>query len=364
MKNKVFIFFLVACGFICSCSRETTLKVGFEKELDAYLQSSTEQDTFSGVVLVSKEGKPIFKKAYGMADKERNLLNKVNTKFCIGSFNKMFTAVAVAQLVEQGKLSYDDFAGKYLEADWMLPEVGKTVKISHLLTHTSGIAEYLTDELWYASGDLYRTLEDHKPLVKDKSFTFKPGTKLRYCNSNFIFLGAIIEKVSGEKYNDYIKKHIYEPAGMNDTIIFDLDRNLPNVAMGYDKVEKDGKSFWKKTAYAGKINGSPGGGGYSTVEDLQKFNVALKSDKLMSKKSRELHMSPKPMLNATYYGYGFFFYQSPAFGRIVGHGGVAPGVSANFRMFLDMGYTAIILSNYSGASMPVLNKIKSLLPSK
>jgi len=112
----------------------------FVRELDAYLETNTEKNLFSGVVLFARAGKPVFKKAYGMADRERNISNQVNTKFCIGSMGKMFTAVSIAQLVEQGKLSYDDLIGKYLGADWILPEVGEKVKISHLLSHTSGIA--------------------------------------------------------------------------------------------------------------------------------------------------------------------------------------------------------------------------------
>jgi hypothetical protein len=132
----------------------------FARELDAYLETNTEKDIFSGVVLFAREGKPVFKKAYGMADREHNIPNQLNTKFCIGSMGKMFTAVSIAQLVEQGKLSYDDLIGKYLGADWIQPEVGEKVKISHLLSHTSGIAEYLDDEFYKLEAGTYRTLEE------------------------------------------------------------------------------------------------------------------------------------------------------------------------------------------------------------
>jgi len=335
---------------------------GFVKELDAYLTLSTERDIFSGVVLFAKEGKPIFKKAYGMADRKLNIPNQANTKFHLGSMNKMFTAVTIAQLVEQEKLSYDDFIGKYLGTGWVRPEVGKTVKISHLLTHTSGIAEYLTDELLNSSADIYRTLEDYKALVRKKTLNFKPGTRWQYSNTGYILLGTIIEKVTGKNYFDYIKKHIYGPVGMSNTIDFYPDKTLPGVAMGYEKVDKSGMFHWRKTAFSGKINGSSSGGGYSTVEDLLKFSAALKSNKLIRKESKELHMSEKPLLNSYNYGYGFIIYRSGKFGQIVGHGGAAPGVSTCFRMFLNRGYTVIILSNYSRASLDVLSKIKSLLP--
>ncbi len=334
----------------------------FDRELHAYLETNTEKDLFSGVVLVAREGKPIFKKAYGMADRERNIPIQVNTRFCIGSMNKMFTAVAIAQLVEQGKLSYDDSIGKYLGAEWILSEVGEKVKISHLLSHTSGISEYLTDEFLVSSAEIYRTLEDYKPIVKEISFTFEPGTRWEYCNTGFILLGAIIEKATGKNYWDYIIEHIYDPAGMDSTIFFDRNRTVPDVAMGYEKVQEEGKEFWRKTAFAGKIDGSPSGGGFSTVDDLLKFAEALRSDQLIGSKSKELLMSIKPRLSAMDYGYGFWIENSRAFGRVVGHGGAAPGVSANFRMFGDKGYTMIILSNFSEASLPVSRKIRSLLP--
>jgi CubicO group peptidase (beta-lactamase class C family) len=336
----------------------------FVQELDAYLETNTEKDLFSGVVLVAREGKPIFKKAFGMADRERNISNQMNTRFCIGSMNKMFTAVAIAQLVEQGKLSYDDLIGKYLGAEWILPEVGEKVKISHLLSHTSGIAEFLTDELIISSADIYRTLEDHKPIVNALSLTFEPGTRWAYCNTGFVLLGAIIEKVSGKNYPDYIKEHIYGPADMDNTIDFDRNKTLPNLAMGYNKILGEGKAIWRKTAFAGKINGSPSGGGFSTVDDLLRFAEALRLDLLISSESKELLMSVKPGLSSMDYGYGFIIESSSKLGRVVGHGGVNFGVSSNFRMFVDKGYTMIILSNFSEASLPVSRKIRSLLPLK
>ncbi|MDH4219357.1 MAG: serine hydrolase [Candidatus Aminicenantes bacterium] len=338
----------------------------FVRELDAYLKTNTEKDLFSGVVLVAHKGKPIFKKAYGMADRERNISNQVDTKFCIGSMQKMFTAVAIAQLVEQGKLSYDDLIGKYLGADWILSDVGEKVKISHLLSHTSGIAELLDDEFYkFHVAGTYRTLEDRKPIVKEKSLTFEPGTRWAYCNTGFILLGAIIEKVTGRDYSDYIKEHIFDPADMDNTIDTFRNKTLSNLAMGYDKVQEEGKAFWRNTGFFGKI-GSPPSGGFSTVDDLLKFAEALRSDLLISSESKELLMSVKARSSSIdlEYGYGFIIESSRKFGRVVGHGGAAPGVSSNFRMFVDKGYAMIILSNYSEASLPVSSKIRSLLPLK
>jgi CubicO group peptidase (beta-lactamase class C family) len=335
----------------------------FDRELDAYLETNTEKDLFSGVVLVAREGKPIFKKAYGMADRERNIPIQANTKFCIGSMGKMFTAVSIAQLVEQGKLSYDDLIGKYLGEDWILPEVGEKVKISHLLSHTSGIAEFLDDEFYkFAEPGTYWTLEDRKPIIREKSLTFEPGTRWAYCNIGFILLAAIIEKVTGRNYSDYIIEHIFDPADMDKTSDSYRKTTLSNVALGYDKAQEEGKEFWRKTGLFGNNDGTPSGGGFSTVDDFLNFSEALRTDLLINSESKELLMSAKPGLNSIHYGYGFIIENSRKFGRVVGHGGAAPGVSANFRMFVDKGYTMIILSNFSEASLPVSRKIRSLLP--
>jgi CubicO group peptidase (beta-lactamase class C family) len=336
----------------------------FVRELDVYLETNTEKDIFSGVVLVAREGKPVFKKAYGMADRERNIPNQLNTKFCIGSMGKMFTAVAIAQLVEQGKLSYDDLVGKHLGAEWILSEVGEKVKISHLLSHTSGIAEYLDDEFYKFEAGIYRPLEDRKTIVKEKSLTFEPGTRWEYCNIGFILLAAIIEKITDWNYSDYIKEHIFDPADMDNTFDSYRNKTLSNLALGYDKVQEEGKAFWRKTGFFGKNDGTPSGGGYSTVDDLLRFSEALRMDLLISSESKELLMTVKARSNSgdIEYGYGFIIWTSQKLGRVVGHGGAAPGVSSNFRMFVDRGYTMIILSNFSEASVPVSRKIISLLP--
>ncbi|NIM90703.1 MAG: serine hydrolase, partial [Candidatus Aminicenantes bacterium] len=134
-----------------------------------------------------------------------------------------------------------------------------------------------------------------------------------------------------------------------------------NVALGYDKVQEEGKALWRKTGLFGK-NGSPSSGGFSTVDDLLRFAEALRTDLLISSESKELLMSAKPGLSSMNYGYGFWIESSRKFGRVVGHGGAAPGVSANFRMFVDTGYTLITLSNYSKTTRPVARKIRSSLP--
>lgn len=331
------------------------------EQLETFVDKLYEADVFSGVVLIAKDGKPLFKKAYGLASKRYNVPNRIDTKFNIGSMNKMFTAVAIAQLVEQEKLSYSDPIGKYLDTEWVKPEVGKEVKISHLLCHTSGLGSFFTDEFMKSSRTLFRNVGDYKPIVSKESLAFEPGTKWKYSNTGFHLLGAIIEKVTGQSYYDYVREHIYKVARMTNTDAYEMDKPVPNLAMGYEKEFSDEGYTWRNNLFEHTIRGGPAGGGFTTAEDLLRFDIALRTNKLISQESRELLMSPKPELKSPRYGYGFGIKDSQAQGRIVGHSGGFTGINATLGMYLDSGYTVIILSNYSRGIFQVDDKIQNLL---
>jgi CubicO group peptidase (beta-lactamase class C family) len=328
--------------------------------LEAFLKKQVEADVFSGTVLLAKNGDVLFKGAYGMASKRFGVPNKIDTKFNLGSMNKMFTAVAIAQLVEKGKLSYDDNLGKYLGEDWIRPEVGNKVRIKHLLSHTSGLGSYFNKKFMESSRLLYRFVDDYKPLIKDDSLRFEPGTRWHYSNTGMFLLGAVIEKVTGQNYFDYVRENIFKPAGMTNTDSYEMDRPVPNLAIGYSKEFGDQGTEWKNNIYHHVVKGGPAGGGFSTAEDLLKFDQALRSHKLISKESTDLLMSPKPELNSPQYGYGFGI-QQIGDESVVGHSGGFPGISSVLRMYLRSGYTVVILSNYSRGMQPVNQKIEELL---
>jgi hypothetical protein len=178
------------------------------RELEAFLDKEAADDRFSGAVLVAKDGKSIFQKAYGLANRTTNVPNRTDTKFNLGSMNKMFTAVAIMQLVEQGKIAVTDTVGKHLP-DYPNKEVGNQVTIDQLLTHTSGMGDYFNDEFFSRSRRLER-VADFVPYFVDKPPAFPPGTKWKYSNAGYVVLGLIIEKISGQSYYDYVKEHIYQ----------------------------------------------------------------------------------------------------------------------------------------------------------
>ncbi|HKQ78536.1 MAG TPA: serine hydrolase domain-containing protein [Blastocatellia bacterium] len=326
------------------------------RELDAFISKLAGADVFSGAALLARDGKVIYKNAFGIANKDFNAPNRVDTKFNLGSMNKMFTSVAIAQLVERGKLSFDDPLSKFLP-EFPSKEAAEKIKIKHLLCHTAGLGSYFNSKFMESSRARFRTTNDFLELAKDEKLAFEPGTRWSYSNTGMLVLGAVIEKATGQSYYDYIRENIYKPAGMINSDCYDLDRVNSNLAVGYEKdYTEDGVRF-RNNIFSHVIRGGAAGGGYSTVEDLMRFDVALRSNKLVGAEYVKLLLSPKPELKSPDYGYGF---QLDRENQIAGHGGGFEGISSNLDMFLNTGYTAVVLSNYGGASFPVMEKMREL----
>jgi CubicO group peptidase (beta-lactamase class C family) len=319
-------------------------------ELDAFMQKLIQTDVFSGVVLLAKDGKVIFNKAYGEANKDFGVANRTDTKFNLASLNKMFTSIAIAQLVEQGKLSFDDPLSKFMP-DFPTKEAAEKIKIKHLLTHSSGLGSYSVK----SSRQSVRTVDDFLKLGQDDKLAFEPGTTQKYSNNAFLVLGKVIEVVSGQSYFDYVRDNIYRQAGMTNTDAYDLDLVNKNLAIGYEKEYTDGGIVFRNNICE-VGTGGPAGGGFSTAEDLLRFAVALRLGKLIGNEYVKMALSPKPEINSPSYGFGF-----NVLNGIVGHAGGDTGAQANLEMFLDDGYTAIVLTNYGSAMRPVSTKMKSLI---
>lgn len=326
-------------------------------EIDSYVRKLADADVFSGTVLIANGDKVIFKKAYGTANKDFNSPNTIDTKFNLGSMNKMFTSVAIAQLVERGKLSFDDPLSKFLP-EFPNKQAAEKIRIKHLLTHTAGLGSYFNKKFFESSRARFRSVDDMMQLADEKDVAFEPGSKWAYSNTGMLVLGKVIEKASGQNYFDYIRENIYKPAGMINSDSYDLDRVNRNLAVGYDKEFTEKGVAFRNNIFSHVIRGGPAGGGYSTVEDLLNFSIALRSNKLLGADYVKLVTSPKPELNSPRYGYGFILEDG---GSIAGHGGGFEGISSNLDMFLETGYTAVVMSNYGGASFPVFQKIRALI---
>lgn len=327
------------------------------KELDSYVQKLADADVFSGTVLLAKDGRVLYRKAFGLANKDFNAPNTTQTKFNLGSMNKMFTGVAIAQLVERGKLSFDDPLSKFLP-DFPNKEASEKIRIKHLLTHTSGLGSYFNRKFMEASRARFRTVSDMMQLATEEKPAFEPGSRWQYSNTGFLVLGVVIEKVTGQDYYDYIRENISKPAGMANSDCYELDRVNPNLAVGYQKQFSDVGVSFRNNIFEHVIRGGPAGGGYSTIDDLLRFDIALRGNKLVGPEYVKLLLSPKPDINSPVYGYGFGI---DVANRTAGHSGGFPGISSNLTMFLDNGYTSVVMSNYGGASQPVSGKIEELV---
>ena len=211
------------------------------ESVGALLQKASDAGEFSGVVLIARDGKPIFHKAYGAADRGLGVPNRPDTRFNLGSINKVFTQVAIGQLAEAGRLDFSDTIRKHLP-DYPLPSpAADRITIQQLLTMSSGLGDFFGPAFDATPKNRLRTLADYLPLFAKEPLLFEPGTSRRYSNAGYIVLGLILEKVMGQSYFDYVRKHVFEPAGMKDTDSFELDAIVPNRATGYTLEDENGK---------------------------------------------------------------------------------------------------------------------------
>lgn len=326
------------------------------REAEALARKGCDAGRFSGAVLVARGETVLVRRACGMASRRWGVPLTPDTRINIGSMDKMFTAVAVMQLVEQGRLELDATLDRYLDGAWVDPETARKVTIWQLMTHTSGLAPDAVDLAEQDTRDRIRMLADYAPLTRQARTTFTPGEKHEYSNTGMILLGAVIEKVSGESYDAYVRRRIFEPAGMTATGPVAADESQP-VAMGYIRAP-DLPGGWREHQRRLLLRGIPAGLGYSTVGDLHRFALALQAGKLVSPDSVRLLWADDRGFN---YGAGFEVGQG-AIGKSVGHSGLYGGVSTRMRIYLDSGYVVVALANIDRAGPPLVDAIEGLLP--
>lgn len=302
-------------------------------KFDEYLSELVKQKRFTGSVLVARDGKVIFSKGYGFANAEFEIPNTPQTKFRLGSVTKQFTAAAVLLLQERGKLSVQDPICKYIEN---CPTAWSEITIHHLLSHTGGIPNFTSFPDYLPKMMMPVTTQEMIARFKDKPLDFKPGEKWAYSNSGYFLLGHIIEKASGEAYESFLEKNIFEPLKLTSTGYDHHGTILKKRATGYSMRKGE------------MVNSLPidmtqpysAGALYSTVEDLFQWNEALFSGKLLSAKSLEAMLTPVK----NDYGYGLGI-QTKAGRRIISHGGGINGFSTVLTRFADEKLTLVVLRN-------------------
>ncbi|MCT4598996.1 MAG: beta-lactamase family protein [Vallitalea sp.] len=321
------------------------------------LQEKESFKNFSGVILIKKDEEVLYSNSFSYANRNFNIPNTIDTRFRIASVSKMFTAVAILQLIEKGLLDFDSSIVEVLQLQQS--NISKDINIHHLLTHTSGIADYYDeeagDEEWekmWSETPIYniRTLEDYLNLFIDLEPISKPGEKFQYNNGGYILLGLVIEKLSGVSYYDYIINNIFDKVNMKDSGFYSLDEVVHNMAEGYENI--DGK--WLRNIYTATPTAGSDGGAVTTANDLMNFITALQKGKLLDNKMTKKMLSPYVIDDKSNgfrdyvwkYGYANYYLLDNDETIIRGgHTGEEYGVSSRVYFYPQLGINVVILGN-------------------
>lgn len=322
-------------------------------ELDGFALGLTEANRFSGVVLVAKDGKVVLEKAYGKLDEKRDAPVSIDSRFNLASAGKMFTAVAVLQQISAGRISLDTTVGEVLK-DYRNRDFATAATVRALLTHTAGAGDI--DELFgvenTAVRSRVRSVADMVALHDDRPPEFAPGSNQKYGNFGHVVLGRMVEVLSGEDFETYVKKHVFEPAGMTHTSFTDCTDPAADIAAGYATVNGDRVS----NCTTQPTRGLPAGGEISTARDMLLFVQALQSGKLIPLSL--FAEATKP--HRDFMGLGFF---ATGYGPGVperdfrwGHAGSSDGICTDVRIYPKTGETIVVLTNRDApACFPVAN---------
>ena len=314
------------------------------KEIERQVALRANEGRFSGVVLIARDDEVLLQVAHGMAERSFGVKNALNTKFNLASVGKMFTATAIAQLVKQGRLSYDDKLIEHLP-DFPRREAAEKITIHQLLTHTAGMGT-LFGSPDYQRLRRYRNSWDEVSAFANEKLFFEPGKGWRYSNAGYVTLGAVIERISGMDYIDYVRKNVFKPLEMNDTGYYAHDEVVPNLSVLYVRSPDDplGLEPYVADHILAGYRGNAEGGGYATAMDLFKFARSYRTGELLGEKAQAALVDVKvdeDGKGARFYGYGL--QHSVINGETVrGHSG---GGRTHLQMLWDSGYTVIVMTN-------------------
>jgi D-alanyl-D-alanine carboxypeptidase len=327
------------------------------KALKARLDHWVNENRFSGAVLLARNDRVLFRRAYGFSDRTARTPNTLKTRFRVGSVNKVMTAVAILQLVEDGKLALTDTVGKHIK-DLENKVIAEKVTIHQLLTHTGGTGDFFGPDFYAKLGEL-RSLENYLALDPMRKLEFEPGTRCGYSNYGYVLLGIVIERVSGLNYYDYVRQRVYDPAGMDSSDTPSEDQQVRRRSIGYTKPL--GSTVWVPNTNTLPMRGSSAGGGLTTVGDLFRFARGLATNELLSPQYTDLLISAKTSKeNAcpTPFAYGVVDMRDKDGSGWIGLNGAAEGQNAHWKLYPKSGYSIAVLSNLD---LPAADRVANFI---
>jgi D-alanyl-D-alanine carboxypeptidase len=351
------VFFFVCLAATAGRAEMSSTPAHLDEVASRYFKA----DEPGAVVLVMRDGIPLLRKAYGLGDLEQSVPMRADAVFEIGSITKQFTAVAILQLVEEGKIHLSDDITRFLP-DY--PTHGKTITIAHLLTHTSGIQDYSEMPTFLSSRRQDVTPQELVDRFKNQPMDFDPGTRWKYDNSGYILLGEILEKVSGEPYAGYVRKHLLSPAGLMHTTYGDAATIIPNRVRGY---EKEGDHY-VNAGYLSLTWTYAAGALLSTVDDLARWMAAVTAGRLLSAALLQRAWTSSTLPDGSKTGYGYGWQVGTEFGiRYVQHGGQTIGFTSSEVWMPESKIFVAVLSNVGSGGVDtdfVANQLASYAAGK
>ncbi|WP_144512535.1 serine hydrolase [Bacillus sp. FJAT-22090] len=330
-----------------------------------HIKSIQKETRFSGTVFAKQGANELAECSFGFANRADQIKNEPGTRYGIASGCKIFTAVAICKLVEEGKLSFHTKLRECLDISF--PEFDENITIHHLLTHTSGIPDYFDEEVMDDFEELWikkpmyhmRCLEDFLPFFQHARMKFTPGEKFQYNNAGFIVLGLIVEKVSGSIFTDYVQKHIFDKAGMKESGYFALDSLPGKTAIGYIDY---GDGSWKTNMYSLPVKGGSDGGAFVTAKDMGRFWQALMTNELLSDTLTKELLTPHIHEEGDdFYGYGVWIKKKDDIIFKYHLMGYDPGVSFHSSYCPKIDAQLVVCANVSKGAYAMMNKIEEQL---
>ena len=324
------------------------------------LRRLADADQFSGVVLVGRGDEILFHGAYGFEHPQTRQPVTTRTRFHLASQGKMFTSVAVAQLIEQGRLSFDATVGQLLPGQpWT--EQARGITVRQLLSHTGGLGG-LFDRPNYVEGFPFRSAAERLPIFASEPLLFAPGERWSYSNEGFETLAAIVESLSGERINDHLRSRVLLPAGMTSTLPDAPADSLADRALPSPHADDDWFGVRPRITRSRGWNAGGAGGGHATAEDMFRFGRALLAGRLVSRQMVDTLTAPRNVWATDRPAYAYGFETRQVNGRtVVGHGGGGPlgvAICNDLDVFTDGTYTVVVMSNYDA---PLCTEIKSAI---